>query len=471
MALLLGSSFLGIACGDPMLSGSFIPKMHASIPEHLHPQKVAKSFGITANWSTWLLQPQLGSSNALADQICALTGPCDCRSSGEAFLVVHCAMPALEALLFQHHSLVSFLEPDRAVRLQPPVEVHSKEWWWADPCGKPWGLDRIGVPQESRTGDGVHIYILDSGVNADHPDFEGRAIPTKDYTSTGCCEDLHGHGTHVTGTAIGKDNGVAKKATAHAIKVLKGDGTGKLSWTLRALWWVVEHGEMPAVLSLSLDLATTSNILDRATGAATSKGITVVVAAGNEGMDARSFSPAGASTVITVGATTIHDDEAGYSNFGPAVDIFAPGTHIVSAGNHGGQKCLSGTSMATPHVSGAAALLLEEMPTLTWEQVLRRLQDDAEKRVIHTFHEGDPPFFVRVVGATQTYGKTGPGLTRSIFTKHQMHLLLGAGTVFLGLAIAGCASCRVARRQAPRRPTGRQIELHSPVERPELPEL
>merc|ERR1712151_1417902 len=263
-----------------------------------------------------------------------------------------------------------------------------------------WGLERIGVPHSSRTGKGVHVYVLDTGVRTTHGDFEGRAIPTLDCTKsqyweeekcsrcessdTRCALDLQGHGTHCAGTIGGKTYGVAKEATVHAVKVLADDGRGQTSWIVGAMDWITRHAQRPAIMSMSLGGKGKSMAYKAAINQAGSAGITVVVAAGNENDDACGYSPAFVQSAITVGAIRSGDVRAYYSNYGSCVQIFAPGTNIKSLGHRTDTRTaeLSGTSMACPHVSGAAALLLGEDASQTPAQVTRKLMVASIPNVI-----------------------------------------------------------------------------------------
>ena len=248
-----------------------------------------------------------------------------------------------------------------------------------------WGLDRID--QRSRTlnqnysynytGAGVNAYIIDTGVRSDHRDFGGRVVAGTTRVNDGRgSEDCNGHGTHVAGTVAGQTYGVAKAAQIVPIRVLSCTGRGSMFNVITGVNWMIEHhlAGVPAVANLSLGGSRNSSV-NQAVANAVLDGISVVVAAGNSNRDASTFSPASEPTVITVGATMSNDGRASYSNFGPLLDIFAPGSGITSAFHRSSTEArsLSGTSMAAPHVAGAAALLLEENPSRTPAQVMEEL--------------------------------------------------------------------------------------------------
>ena len=227
------------------------------------------------------------------------------------------------------------------------------------------------------TGAGVNAYIIDTGVRSDHRDFGGRVVAGTTRVNDGRgSEDCNGHGTHVAGTVAGQTYGVAKAAQIVPIRVLSCTGRGSMFNVITGVNWMIEHhlAGVPAVANLSLGGSRNSSV-NQAVANAVLDGISVVVAAGNSNRDASTFSPASEPTVITVGATMSNDGRASYSNFGPLLDIFAPGSGITSAFHRSSTEArsLSGTSMAAPHVAGAAALLLEENPSRTPAQVMEEL--------------------------------------------------------------------------------------------------
>ncbi|KAI9207438.1 peptidase S8/S53 domain-containing protein [Polychytrium aggregatum] len=244
----------------------------------------------------------------------------------------------------------------------------------------PWGLARIShrsLPRQPyeyiyapEAGEGVTAYVVDTGVNIHHKDFEGRAewgatIPEGDPDVDG-----NGHGTHVAGTIAGKTYGVAKKAKVKAIKVLRSNGSGSLSDVISGIDWVVtdheerksrDKGKTKSVANMSLG-GGRSRALDRAVDVAVKAGVNFAVAAGNDGLDACDYSPAASQLAVTVGASNSRDEAAWFSNHGDCVDIFAPGQEIESAwiGSNVATNIISGTSMASPHIAGVLALLISQ---------------------------------------------------------------------------------------------------------------
>jgi subtilisin family serine protease len=245
--------------------------------------------------------------------------------------------------------------------------------------GATWGLDRIDqrdLPLNSSytyasTGSGVRAYIIDTGIRAAHTDFGGRVISGATAISDGGgTADCNGHGTHVAGTVGGGVWGVAKGVSLVPVRVLGCDGSGTLSGVIAGVDWVRGQSHRPAVANMSLGSGASSS-LDTAVKNAIAAGITFVVAAGNSNVNACNYSPARVPEAITVGATTSTDARASYSNIGSCLDLFAPGSGITSAWHtsNSATNTISGTSMASPHVAGVAALVLAGSPSLTPDQV------------------------------------------------------------------------------------------------------
>ncbi|WP_117213866.1 S8 family serine peptidase [Allorhizocola rhizosphaerae] len=254
---------------------------------------------------------------------------------------------------------VDFVSQDQVVRAMP-----------SQPTPPSWGLDRIDQRNRplnanytyTTTAPNVHAYIIDTGIRVTHVDFGGRA--TFDFNSAGGSNtDCNGHGTHVAGTVGGAAYGVAKGVRLHAVKVLDCNGSGTTSGVIAGVNWVTANRANPAVANMSLGGGANS-ALDTAVRNSINSGITYSIAAGNSGANACTFSPARVTEAVTVGASTINDARAGFSNLGGCLDIWAPGEGITSAWatSDSAANTISGTSMAAPHVAGAAALYLATNP-------------------------------------------------------------------------------------------------------------
>ncbi|HEX5601879.1 MAG TPA: S8 family peptidase [Pyrinomonadaceae bacterium] len=268
-----------------------------------------------------------------------------------------------QALRLADDPRVAFVEEDGVVSLG------------ATQTGATWGLDRIdqrdlplnGTYNFNSTGSGVKAYIIDTGIRATHTQFAGRVISGFTAISDGLgTNDGNGHGTHVSGTVGGSTYGVAKNVTLVAVRVLDSSGSGTNSGVIAGINFVTSDHQagQPAVANMSLG-GGASSAVDSAVAGAVADGVTFAVAAGNENQNACNTSPAREPSAITVGSTTTTDARSSFSNFGTCVDIFAPGSSITSSWNTSdtATNTISGTSMATPHVTGVAALFLETNPS------------------------------------------------------------------------------------------------------------
>ncbi|MBL8264536.1 MAG: S8 family peptidase [Xanthomonadaceae bacterium] len=270
----------------------------------------------------------------------------------------------------------------------------------ATQTGATWGIDRVdqrNLPLDSSytyntTASGVHAYIIDTGVLLSHSQFSGRMGNGYDaVTSGGNANDCNGHGTHVAGTVGGTTYGIAKGVTIHPVRVLGCTGSGSNSGVIAGMDWVANNHVKPAVANMSLG-GGASQATDDAVARMTARGVTVAVAAGNDNSNACNYSPARAASAITVGSTTNTDARSSFSNYGTCLDIFAPGSSITSAWytSSTATNTISGTSMASPHVAGVAALYLASNPSATPAQVTSAIINASTPNKVTGAQTGSP---------------------------------------------------------------------------------
>jgi subtilisin family serine protease len=319
---------------------------------------------------------------------------------GVPFVEVSLSDGDLGAVLRRHAGRVDFVEADLPVSIIPEMPGSEESSNLSEngsllQAGYPWGINKVGADRDRRGGLGVHVYVMDTGIRTTHRDFGGRAVPTLEtYNNyvrecssrdTNCAADRQGHGTHCAGTVGGVQSGVAPQASLHAVKAMGDQGEGTVSNIISAIDWVVRRGQRPSVLSMSLGGQGRVYSYQRAVDSAVQAGLVVVVAAGNDNDDACQYNPAYVPSAITVGATTYRGQRSGFSNYGSCVNIFAPGSDIQSASHRSdyGYATQSGTSMACPHVAGAAAKLLQSHTSWNQYSVFEELGRTGQHNVVY----------------------------------------------------------------------------------------
>ncbi|WCD95784.1 S8 family peptidase [Streptomyces sp. HUAS 31] len=306
-------------------------------------------------------------------------------------------LSATEARRLAADPAVASVEQNQRVRLADTTQTSA-----------PWGLDRIdqaALPLSGTytypdsAGSGVTAYVIDTGVRITHQQISGRASYGYDAVDGDTtASDGNGHGTHVATTIAGSTYGVAKKAKIVAVRVLDNSGSGTTAGVIAGIDWVTNNHSGPSVANLSLG-GGASTTLDTAVRNSIASGVTYAVAAGNSSASASSYSPARVTEAITVGATTSSDARASYSNYGSVLDIFAPGSSITAGWytSDTATNTISGTSMATPHVAGAAAVYLASHTSATPAAVASALTGGATANVVTSPGSGSPNRLLKLV--------------------------------------------------------------------------
>ncbi|MEV1083320.1 S8 family peptidase [Streptomyces sp. NPDC050211] len=306
-------------------------------------------------------------------------------------------LSATEAKQLAADPAVASVEQNQRVHLTDTTQTNA-----------PWGLDRsdqTSLPLSGTytypdsAGSGVTVYVIDTGVRITHSQISGRATYGYDAVDGDTtASDGNGHGTHVATTIAGSTYGIAKKANIVGVRVLNNAGSGTTAGVVAGIDWVTANHSGPSVANMSLG-GGASTALDTAVANSIASGVTYAVAAGNSSANASSYSPARVASAITVGATTNTDAKASYSNYGSILDIFAPGSSITAGWytSDTATNTISGTSMATPHVAGAAAVYLANHTSSTPAQVASALTSGATTGVVTSPGTGSPNRLLKIV--------------------------------------------------------------------------
>jgi len=389
----------------------------------------------------WFLSFKPNSTNKDLGNLCeSLPGNATCIMQGDPseggldVVEVSATIGELKQI-FQSNRGIQYSEPSSKMKLISDLNVSATtrgSGFQVKGIEESWGLKSVTPGKlDTAGGAGVHVYIFDTGINFDHQDFEGRATPFWDLSvkglcnRTGCAVDTHGHGTHVAGIVGGNKHGVAKSASLHAVKIISDEGQSEFGDFESAVDAVMTHGDRPAIISASIGAPGKVQIVMDSIDKAVEKGITVIVAAGNEQSDACDFTPSGSRSAVTVGAVSKQMSLSWFSNIGGCVKMYAPGESILSdhVGSDDAEKSRTGTSMAAPFVTGAAAVLLSQNKKLTPPEVFAQLRLKANAQTIKGVQDGN--YFVQVPEKTsaseissEATGKDGQSSSDMASTPH-----------------------------------------------------